>query len=242
MKYPEILKQLDDGQISKQRAAEILARDLIPECLGTAIIELRDQRNKWRDDYNAAPAAPARPTMEHSVIIDLIDHALDTDYITKSHAYVYLGDAGMDPDAAIHHIDVLTAIKDRDMERVIYLDDPKNAPRYCTRCGAKVTAQQLSRRSLCIKCSAAAVEENLIGLDTKAGPAYKRWRAAMLKYCYTLESEEIAELKADAPVTLGDLIDHDKLPGCDGECYNCDSIECPYRRDYDDADDNEIPF
>ena len=51
----------------------------------------------------------------------------------------------------------------------------------------------------------------------------------MLVWAYTLEDQEHAErAKLDAG-TLGDYIDHDKKPGCDAECDQCDASNCLYR-------------
>jgi len=246
-----ILENLDNGTIDQASAADLLAQHADPLYVIGSYLETRKMRDEWRTKCYALqdgrPETPAAP----KDIIDLIDHAYATGFITWAGAVLRLEEAGMDPKNSSHHVSTLEVIAMHDMQRAVYLDDPENAPRYCTRCGRQLIASVLSRRGICVECSTAAVEENLIALDTKTGPGYTRWRDAMLKYCYSLESEEITERgemhpkdRADMPdpfhVASGipetqrhepgaDLIDHDKYPGCDSECDDCPDLDCPFR-------------
>lgn len=51
----------------------------------------------------------------------------------------------------------------------------------CKRCGvSRETCGHLSRRGNCLPCGIAAETANLVGLKTKTGPAYERWRDAIV--------------------------------------------------------------
>ena len=286
METPLILKNLDNGTITQDAAIGLMLKFTSHAYAIGALLDIRKQRDDYHDQLAAKQDETAKPTMQQHAVLDLIDHALDTGYIGPNRAHAYLTDVGMSTDTANHHIDTVTALRDRDFERVVYVDNPDLAPRYCTRCGRKVTAKELSRRAICGECSNAAMEENLIGLTTKTGPAYSRWRNAVLVWAYSLEDQEIAERpKPDAgtlgdyietpiigpwnscpgncascnvancperdcdfctppnlQVTRADMIDHDKLPGCDGECYFCPDVDCAYRKDDYEGTDDELPF
>ena len=242
METPLILKNLDNGTITQDAALGLMLKFTSRAYAIGALLDIRKQRDDYHDQLAAKQDETAKPIMQQHAVLDLIDHALDTGYIGPNRARAYLEDVGMNAKTADHHIDVVTAITNRDFERVVYLDNPDLAPRYCTRCGLKVPTRELSNRAICAKCSDAAIEENQTALISKTGPAYKRWRNAMLKWAYTLEEQEIAEAPKLDTVPLEDLIDHDKLPGCDGNCEDCDAIECPYRTDDYEGTDDEVPF
>ena len=51
----------------------------------------------------------------------------------------------------------------------------------CKRCGASRSAVgHLSRRGNCLDCGIQAEADNAVGIATKTGPAYERWRDAMI--------------------------------------------------------------
>jgi len=202
-----ILKNLDNGTIDHASAADLLAQHVDPLYIIGAYLETRKQRNDAREQLWALQDEDARPRMRQGDAAELIDHALDTDYITIEQALGLLERLGMDETTREHHIDTILAIRERADERIDYLDDPDHAARWCTRCGRKVGAGDLSNRALCGLCSADAQEENTHQLRTHKGPYYTTWRNAMLAWAYTLENEEIAERYPHDAGTLGDYID-----------------------------------
>lgn len=224
-----ILNNLDNGTITRDSAIDLLMQHASRLYLIEAYLETRDQRTEWREKYWDALDETDAPHLPTDTIIDLIDHAFLTDHVGHSRATSLLIDNGMDSSVAFHHIETLQPQKDHDTERKNYLDDPEHAPRYCTRCGRIVTAKDVSNRGICWFCGLAAQADSKAQIKQRQGPYFRRWRDAILAFAYTLEDAEIAERRVTEPVTLGDLIDTDKYPGCDSECDLCPDTECPFR-------------
>lgn len=110
-----------------------------------------------------------------------------------------------------------------------HIEHPDTAPRFCTYCGRETTADQLSKRSVCIDCRIGIQHQTTWQLIHREGPYYERWRAGLLRYAYTLEDESILEAKAiDAARSL--LADYvDEKPACYGECDDCNAVGCQYK-------------
>jgi len=54
----DILTKLDDGAMDEQQAARALATHINPLLIATALIEIRKQRNNWRERYIAQKETP----------------------------------------------------------------------------------------------------------------------------------------------------------------------------------------
>lgn len=238
-----IIKAFQNGAITQEAAEEQLIEHSSPAYLAGVYLECVKQRNEYRTLLYAEQDKTNRPTIEYGIVIDLIDHALSTSYISTRLAERWYKCAQMDPDNIANHIQTILSIRDRNAIRADFLDGPDHAPRYCTRCGIKVKAKDISRRSLCIECGYTAIEQAVEQLQAKAGPIYRKWRDAMIKVCYKLENEIIAAPQDREPSTLGDMIDRDKPQCDDGDCLNCDAPNCVYRVvDYNPDDPNFSPF
>jgi len=194
-----ILKNLDNGTITRDAAIELLTENSHPRYIIGAYLETRNQRDQYRRELHAVQDAHRNHEIVSHQVVALIDHALDTDHISIGQALSLLECIGMDETTREHHVDTICAIRDRDFERVEYLDNPDTTTRYCTRCGRKTTAKKISTRGICYECGLGAQADNNMQIREHKGPYYRKWRDAMLKYCYTLENEEIAEIRDAAP-------------------------------------------
>jgi hypothetical protein len=57
---------------------------------------------------------------------------------------------------------------------------PKPAYAFCRNCGRhRDEAGTMTRQRLCLDCAHELLEENIVGIATKSGPAFRRWRRAM---------------------------------------------------------------
>lgn len=54
----DILTKLDDDAMDEQQAARALATHINPLLIATALIEIRKQRNNWRERYIAQKETP----------------------------------------------------------------------------------------------------------------------------------------------------------------------------------------
>jgi hypothetical protein len=245
MNATEITKALDNGNITRAEAADLLGQKCTTFYLAGAYLETRKQRNEWREKAHAHEGETPEPHLANDIAMDLIGYAYLSNNIGYATAYTYLSAYGYGDAVAETYLRELFDFKNPDVKRELYLANPDAAPRYCTRCGTKVEADQLSRRGNCVECSRSAVEQTLIELQSKDGPYYRKWREGMITALYHLENDILRESREKEPSTLGDMIDHNKLPGCDGGCVACSDQECPYRfiddPEYvdDDTDDDD---
>jgi len=200
MEAQTILSNLDNGTITQESAALLLGKHADPFYLAGAYLEAHIQCADWRQKYWDALDESTDRHLPRDTATDLIDHAFLTDHIGPAFARAHLIAVGMNAETAQHHVWTLQAEKTHSAERDKYLENPDLAPRYCTRCGIKTTAETLSNRALCIECNTSAVESNLLALKNKTGIEYETWRTAMLTFAYTLENEEIAERRIEQAV------------------------------------------
>ena len=63
---------------------------------------------------------------------------------------------------------------------------------HCANCnGHRDDVGPLSSTRLCAECSRAILTDNIEGIATKTGAAYKRWRGGVIKWAAALEAERL---------------------------------------------------
>lgn len=208
MNVQALLKTYDNGQLSRDGITDILGRTCTTYYLAGAYIKTRMQRDECREQAHANGAEPPKQHLPNTVVMDLIGYAYIANDIDRASAYTMLAAIGYGGDIAETYLEELLDAKFPLAVRETYLADPENAMLFCTRCGIKVDANLLSTNSLCIECSSAAAEQNLIELDTKEGPYYRHWRDTMLAYAFNLANETLDDIEPRKPPTKGDMLDY----------------------------------
>lgn len=217
------------NQLTRDEANVALAVHRVNAKSFQALVSAWDLIKGLQAELKATRLHQQYPHLGRDIITDLIDHAFLTDHIDWQTATNYLMSEGRLGSVADHHVTCLETAKLHDAERAAYLDDPDHAPRYCTRCGKETPSRNLSNRAICHNCGRAAVSQAIENLISKQGPYYRNWRQGMLQAMHHLEDEMIRESRAENDLTLGDLIDHDKAPPCQGDCNDCPDQECRSR-------------
>lgn len=258
-----IYEQLKHKLITQTTATGLLIQCCERVNLAEAYLDCRKQRDEWREQvYDNEDETPSTH-LANEIAFDLIGYAYLANNIGYSTAYTYLSAAGYGGEIAETFLDELRDLRSPHARRENYLVDPDKAPRFCTICGRKVEANQLSNRGNCTECSAATVEQNLIELGTKEGPYYRKWRGAMIDFALSLKPGFLDTDALTDDLTLGDLVDHDKtlyesdplgyvegsadridhgkLPGCDGECHICPDPNCAHRTHAYNRSDDDVP-
>jgi len=224
--YVAVRAAYEAGNITRLEAVDKLLLDLGRPATAFVILDLWDAILTHKAFQDVLESREHDRHLPHDTAIDLIDHAFLTGHITSPETVELFLAAGMTFANAHHHIDTLKAEKDKTAERANYLEFPVHAPAYCTRCGKMTPEHNLSIRRLCVKCGAAASSANMYQLILKDGPYYRKWRAGMMNWLYSLEDDTINEHKDQSATTLGDLIDKDDRPNCFGE--HCGDDSCTF--------------
>lgn len=110
-----------------------------------------------------------------------------------------------------------------------HIPGPDPHTRFCTRCGQHKEPRELSRRGVCLDCQDKIAWQVTSDLVQREGHYYRVWRNGMLRAAYRLEDESILARRQPHDLDHGDLIDHDKAPPCQGDCYDCSIEPCKWR-------------
>lgn len=203
-------KEYLNNHLTHDEAKGKLAIHFSPFQLALALLHSWELNRDLSTELTAAQEHQQAPRLDELIVADLIDHAFLTNDIDWQTATNYLISDGMQGSDADHHITTIWEIKNHEAERAEHLAAPDNAPRYCTTCGIKTTANRLSNRGNCSKCSEQIQWSVNMDLINKQGPYYRNWRKGMLQAMHNLEDEMIRESREREPSTLGDMVDLDK--------------------------------
>lgn len=206
--FIEILAAYDEHRASYTETLDALRQKCSPSLLAGVYLTCRGQLYTNEGKIRANRAKTPETHLANSTVMDLIGYAYTTNNISRASAYTMLAAIGYGGDIAETYLEELLDTKFPLAVRETYLADPENAMLFCTRCGIKVDANLLSTNSLCIECSSAAVEQNLIELEAKEGPYYRRWRERMLDYAFTLAREVLDDVATRETSIEGDMLDY----------------------------------